>query len=186
MSNIECKTEKVSADVLIIGGGLAAMTAALEASQSGCSVLVVCKAKAGNSGATLMAAGNFAAVLSETGAGHDGESSHIEDTFNEGQKINDINLIRILTRNAGKGILFLEKQGVEFLKRDGLFDLNKPPGHSRARTVFTSNPGFPAKIRGKTITGPLRESVENKKIRVLDGVTDFRTLSTPFKSAEST
>lgn len=176
MSTIECITEKVSADVLIIGGGLAAMAAALEASKSGCSVLLACKSKIGSSGATLMAAGNLAAVLSEPEAGGDDESSHIEDTFNEGQKINDINLIKILTRNAGKGILFLEKQGVQFIKRDGRFDLNKPPGHSRARTVFTSNPGFPAKIRGKTITGPLREAVENKKIRALDGVTVFKLL----------
>ena len=139
MSTVEGKTEKISVDVLIIGGGLAAMVAALEASQSGCSVLLACKAKIGNSGATLMAAGNFAAVLSETEAKNDDEPSHIEDTFNEGQKINDINLVRILTRNAGKDLLFLEKQGVRFLKRDGIFDLNKPPGNSHARTIFTEN-----------------------------------------------
>ena len=55
--------EKITTDVLIIGGGLAAMTAALEASESPCSILVVSKSKVGNSGATLMAGSNFAGDL---------------------------------------------------------------------------------------------------------------------------
>ena len=61
--------EKITTDVLIIGGGLAAMTAALEASESPCSILAVSKSKVGNSGATLMAGSNFAAVLPEAKKG---------------------------------------------------------------------------------------------------------------------
>lgn len=176
MSIGESKTEKVSADVLIIGGGLAAMVAALEVSQFGCSVLLACKMKVGKSGATLMAGANFAAVLPKAEAGCNNEFSHIEDTYNEGWKINDINLIRTLVQNAPKGLLFLEKHGVQFMKRDGGFELNKPPGHSHARTVFTHNAGIPAKIRGKTITAPLRKALEKNRIKIFDGINIFRLL----------
>jgi fumarate reductase (CoM/CoB) subunit A len=176
MSIVAGKTEKVSTDVLIVGGGLAAMMAALEASQLGCSVILACKARVGNSGATMMAVGNFAAVMSETEAGCGDKFSHNEDTFNEGGRINDPDLIRTLTENAANGLLFLEKYGVKFLKRDGIFDLNKPPGHSHARTIFTANSSFPTKIRGKTITAPLLKALEKKKIRMLDGVTVFKLL----------
>jgi len=55
--------EKRTVDLLIIGGGLAAMMAALEAGVHPLSILVASKRKVGKSGATLMAGSNFAAVL---------------------------------------------------------------------------------------------------------------------------
>ena len=126
--------EKITTDVLIIGGGLAAMTAALEASESPCSILAVSKSKVGNSGATLMAGSNFAAVLPEAEAEGDSVALHIEDTYKEGGRINDIGLVHTLAENAAGDLLQLEGVGVKFLKRGGRFDIRKPPGHEESHT----------------------------------------------------
>lgn len=166
--------EKVKADVLIIGGGLAAMMAALEASASSSSILMVSKGKIGASGATLMAGANFAAVLPESVAKGDSVAFHIEDTLSGGEYINDPKLVRIMAENAPSDLLLLEELGVTFLKRDGQFDLRKPPGHRYSRTVFTLNPGFIIKIRGKTITEPLRQVTLKKGIPRLEGVSILR------------
>jgi len=162
--------ERISTDILIIGGGLAGMMAALEASKSTPSVLLACKAKAGNSGASLMAGSNFAAVLPDAEAEGDSVSLHVEDTILAGARLNDHALVQILAQKASEDLLYLEKLGVEFIKKEGRFDLRKPPGHRNLRTVFTINPGFPMTIRGKSFTAPLRRTIIQKKIPLLEGV----------------
>ena len=162
--------KKVSTDVLIIGGGLAAIMAALEASAFPLSVLMASKGKVGRSGATLMAGSNFAAVLPEGLEQGDTVQFHIDDTLAGGGYLNDPKLVRTLAENAARDLLFLEELGVNFLKRDGRFELRSPPGHRYPRTVFTSNPGVPIRIRGKTIMDPLMHVISGKGIRCLDGV----------------
>ncbi len=162
--------EKLKTDILIIGGGLAAMMAALEAAESPLSTLIVSKGAVGNSGATLMAYANFAAVLPEGMEGGDSISCHAEETMMAGAEINDPDLVRILTVNAPGDLLLLERLGLDFIKREGRFDLRKPPGHLRPRTVFTVNPGYPIHIRGKSITAPLRRRVMERSIPRLEGV----------------
>jgi fumarate reductase (CoM/CoB) subunit A len=169
--------EKVSTDVLIIGGGLAAMMAALEAFAFTSSVLMVSKGKIGRSGATLWAGANLAAVLPDAVEGGDSIDFHVEDTFSGGGCINDLKLIRVLAENAPGDLLLLEKLGVSFLKRNGRFDLRQPPGHRNPRTVFTLNPNVPMKIRGKTITDPLRQAVLAKDITTVEGVSIIRLIT---------
>jgi fumarate reductase (CoM/CoB) subunit A len=166
--------EQRTTDVLIIGGGLAAMMAALEASALSPSVLMASKGKIGKSGATLMAGSNFAAVLPDGEARGDSRDFHIEDTLSGGGEINDPKLVQTMVENAPPDLLFLEELGVVFLKREGHFELRKPPGHRYPRTVFTSNPGVPIKIRGKTITDPLLKVVHHRGINCLDGVSILR------------
>ena len=169
--------EKVSTDVLIIGGGLAAMMAALEAFAFTSSVLMVSKGKIGRSGATLWAGANLAAVLPDAVEGGDSIDFHVEDTFSGGGCINDLKLIRVLAENAPGDLLLLEKLGVSFLKRNGRFDLRQPPGHRNPRTVFTMNPNVPMKIRGKTITDPLRQAILAKDITTVEGVSIIRLIT---------
>lgn len=168
--------EKVTTDVLIIGGGLAAMMAALEASTFAPSLLMVSKGKIGKSGATLLAGSNFAAVLPEGEAKGDTVASHIQDTLSGGGYINDPNLVRTLAENAPRDLLLIEELGVVFLKREGRFELRKPPGHNHPRTVFTLNPGVPLRIRGKTVTDPLRQAILRKNITLMDGITILRLI----------
>ena len=169
--------ERLTTDLLIMGGGLAAMTAALEASDSPMSILMASKGKVGNSGATLMAGSNFAAVLPEAQEQGDTITLHIEDTLLSGAGINDPHLVRILARNAPTDLLWLEELGVKFLKKMGRFDIRKPPGHRNPRTVFTQNYGVPMTIRGRTITAPLLRILLQKKISFLEGVSILQMLT---------
>jgi fumarate reductase (CoM/CoB) subunit A len=166
--------EKRKTDLLVVGGGLAAMMAAIEAADSPLSILMASKGKVGVSGATLMAMANFAAVLPEGEAQGDCIAAHVEETCLAGAGINDRNLVETLAANAPKDLLLLEKLGLEFIKREGLFDLRQPPGHLRPRTVFTINPGVPMQIRGKSITAPLRRRVLEKGIPRLEGTAVVR------------
>ena len=168
--------EKRTVDLLIIGGGLAAMMAALEAGTHPLSILVASKRKVGKSGATLMAGSNFAAVLPEGEEKGDRFSFHIEDTLLGGAGINDPRLVKTLVENAPADLLHLEELGIRFIKSEGKFDLRKPPGHGNPRTVFTFNPGFPMKIRGKSITGPLQEAVREAGVPLLEGVRVIRLI----------
>src|SRR4030042_6682471 len=162
--------EKRKTDILIIGGGLAAMMAALDSAGSPLSILIASKGKVGGSGATRMAGANFAAVLPEGEAQGDCISAHVEETCLAGAEINDRDLVETLAANAPGDLLLLERPGLDFIKREGRFDLRKPPGPLRPRTVFTVNPGFPMQIRGKSITAPLRRRVLEKGIPRLEGV----------------
>ena len=52
-------SERITADVLVIGGGGAACTAAVAAARNGAKVALVCKGKTGNSGNTIMIGGSI-------------------------------------------------------------------------------------------------------------------------------
>ncbi|MBI5443370.1 MAG: FAD-dependent oxidoreductase, partial [Deltaproteobacteria bacterium] len=52
----------LTAEVLVVGGGLAGLAAAIEARRAGRDVLLLCKGKAGRSGNSLVAAGNLSGV----------------------------------------------------------------------------------------------------------------------------
>jgi len=162
--------EKLLTDILVIGGGLCGMMASLEAFKQTKSILLICKGKVGNSGASLKAGSNFAAVLPDAMAQGDSISSHVEDTISAGAYLNDLRLVEILAKKAPENIFYLEQLGVEFLKKEGHFDLRKPPGHRNFRTVFTKNPGFPLTIRGKSFTRILRQAIIQKDIPFLEGV----------------
>ncbi len=153
------------------------MTAALEASEYSTSILVASKGRVGNSGATLMAGSNFAAVLPEAQEQGDSIALHVEDTLLGGAGINDPHLVRILAQNAPADLLWLEKLGVKFLKNKGRFDMRKPPGHRNPRTVFTQNPGIPLTIRGRTITAPLLQILLRGKIPFLENVSILRLIT---------
>lgn len=62
-------SERITADVLVIGGGGAACTAAVAAARNGAKVALVCKGKTGNSGNTIMIGGSY---------GMDGESAYYD------------------------------------------------------------------------------------------------------------
>lgn len=112
-------SEKIRADVLVIGGGGAACTAAVAAARNGASVLLVSKGKAGNSGNTIMIGGSY---------GMDGESAfhqyHIpgadpsftkEDLFrsivNDGFNISDQNLVEQFVEDSPRIVYEVKEWG---------------------------------------------------------------------------
>jgi fumarate reductase (CoM/CoB) subunit A len=122
-------------DVLVIGGGLAALRAALAASEEGgARVAIAVKGKLGRSGGSATTTGGYAAVLSELETGDDLEV-HYEDTLRGGAYIADPNLVRVMTDEAPARLRELEEMGGRFLRREGRLHLAPGGDHSFARTA---------------------------------------------------
>jgi heterodisulfide reductase subunit A-like polyferredoxin len=61
-------TERLTCDVLIVGGGVAALRAAVAACEAGGDVLLCCKGIAGRSGNTVVSTADISAYIAELGA----------------------------------------------------------------------------------------------------------------------
>ncbi len=123
---------QIFTDVLVIGSGIAGLSAALEAADSA-SVLVVTK-KEPNDSCTNDAQGGIAASI---GRG-DSPQAHYEDTFSAGCGICDSEAVRILTEEAGEQVGKLMELGVGFDKDEGGLSLTREGGHGRARILHAN------------------------------------------------
>ncbi|MCP4576219.1 MAG: FAD-binding protein [Deltaproteobacteria bacterium] len=153
---------RVSCDVLVIGGGGAGLRAAIEARQAGADVLLVSKAKVGYANNTYIAK----AIIAASGWGdpHDGSRIHLEDTIKGGRFLNDPELVIAMVKEAKAEISFLEKCGVAFAKKEGCFETEHIAGHR-----------FPRHVRGEHRTGsdlilPLKQYAEKMGVRFVHRV----------------
>jgi len=124
-------------DILVIGAGIAGLTVALKAAESGKSVLLLTKG-ARPDGSTNYAQGGIASVTSP----EDSFESHIADTLEAGDGLCKKRQVEILTKNAPKAIEQLIKWGVNFTtaKNDeNNFDLHLEGGHSFRRILHTAD-----------------------------------------------
>ena len=117
------------ADVLVIGGGVAGMRAALEAAKS-CPVLLVTKEKLLESN-TYYAQGGIAAVLKD----EDSFDSHIRDTVDAGCGLADRRVVRhVITRGPAR-IHELLDWGARFDMDADQLSFTREGGHSKARII---------------------------------------------------
>jgi len=121
--------EELSADLLVVGGGLAGAAAALEALAAGASVVL---ASAG-SGASERAQGGIAVASAED----DSPLLHAQDTLAAGAQICDPTAVESLVGGSGDAMRWLQDQGVEFDRRDGRLELGLEAAHSRSRIVHS-------------------------------------------------
>jgi L-aspartate oxidase len=117
------------ADVLVIGGGLAGLRAALEV-QSALEVLVVTKDSLDESSSTY-AQGGIAGVLDP----EDQFESHIEDTIEAGKGLCDRDVVEMVVREAPQHILQLAEWGTNFDRAGDRLALTREGGHSFRRIV---------------------------------------------------
>ncbi len=157
-------------DVLVIGGGLAGLCAALWARESGCRVTIAAKGRVGRSGNTIMARNSMAAVM-ERERGEAPVQKHIEDTMAGGAYLNDQNLVHILARSARKTILWLADCGVPFRRENGAFLFKGSPGHSEERilTVDWSALGQ-SRTTGMALTLPLLGRGTDSGVEVMENL----------------
>ena len=98
-------------DVVIIGGGIAGLTAALTASQENCRVAVVSKVHVTRSH-SVAAQGGIAASLGNEEEDH--WEWHMYDTVKGSDYLADQDAVEILTKEAPNAIYMLERLGVPF------------------------------------------------------------------------
>ncbi len=89
----------IKCDLLIIGGGIAGLSAAIEASHSG-KVILLTKGKTGET-ATEYAQGGIAAAIDEE---KDSPLFHMQDTLDVGVGLSDENAVKILVNEGVKRV----------------------------------------------------------------------------------
>lgn len=154
--------EKIKCDVLIIGGGLAGLRAAIEAKKYVKDVLVLTKGYAGRGGCSSISEGIINAPLGE----NDSPKLYFSDIQKGSANVCDPKLAGILSENAKPAILSLEKYGVQFKKQNGNFVLNLSGGNSVPRTVRIEPPGPGC---GRAIPLKLMEEAKKRDIKFLEG-----------------
>ena len=116
-------------DVLIIGGGLAGLRAALGVPDH-LRVLVVTKDEVRESNSAY-AQGGIAGVMDP----EDHFEDHIADTLTAGKGLCDPEIVAMVVREAPERIAELVKWGTRFDEHDGHVSLGREGGHSHARIV---------------------------------------------------
>lgn len=102
-------------DVVIVGGGFAGLAAAATAGENGASVLVVEKMPVlGGNGVLCGGIYNAVDPVRQQAQGiEDSIELHIQNTYEGGDKIADLDLIRVLAEGAMDGLSWLEENGLE-------------------------------------------------------------------------
>ncbi len=124
---------RASADVVVVGSGLAGLLAAITARETGATVTLVAQGEIGKSANSWLASGGLAAV---TGVDpEDTPELHLQDIRRTARGLAFDDIARTFVAEAGPAIRKLESLGVAFHRKDGDLALYPAPGHSRARSV---------------------------------------------------
>jgi L-aspartate oxidase len=142
----------VSADVVVIGSGIAGLSAALHARVTGRTVLLVTKAQV-NEGSTRWAQGGIAAALSD----EDSPEEHLQDTLVAGVGLCDEEAVRILVTEGPAAVRGLIDIGAHF-DRDasGAIALTREGGHLRDRIAHAGGDATGAEI-SRALVAAVRE-----------------------------
>ena len=145
-------------DVLVIGGGGAGSSAAIEAHEAGASVMIVTKLRIGDAN-TMMAEGGIQAA-DKPG---DSPALHYLDVMGGGHYANRPELVRKLVMDGPSAIKWLNELGVEFDKaEDGTMITTHGGGTCRKRMHAAAD------YSGAEIMRTLRDEVLNRRIPVVD------------------
>ena len=153
-------------DVVVVGGGLAALSTAISALDNGATVLLVNKGLTGKSGSSAKAAGILAAAFGhgdlETRPVPDTPVKHARDTLDVGYHIGDPELVNFFTKHATSAISWLERLGVEFSRaKDGGYIQLNAPGNSCPRAVSAIG-------GGQAIMSALLHHAKARGVMILD------------------
>ncbi|MBE6776228.1 MAG: FAD-dependent oxidoreductase [Ruminococcaceae bacterium] len=145
-------------DVLVIGGGGAGSSAAIEAHEAGADVMIVTKLRIGDAN-TMMAEGGIQAADKE----NDSPVQHYLDAFGGGHFAARPELLRRLVMEAPDAIRWLNDLGVMFDKdEDGRMVTTHGGGTSRKRMHACKD------YSGAEIMRNLRDEVLNRNIPVVE------------------
>jgi L-aspartate oxidase len=122
-------------DVLVIGSGMAGLTAALGAAASGRTVHLVTKGEVSETN-TWYAQGGIAGAVGEA----DSVDLHLADTLVVGAGLCDEDVVRAVVGEAGLALRDLVALGVDFdHEASGAIDLHREGGHSLPRVLHSGD-----------------------------------------------
>lgn len=157
-SDVDLTAPDYETDVLIIGGGGAGASAAIEADEAGVKAMIVTKLRIGDAN-TMMAEGGIQAADKP----NDSPAIHFLDAFGGGHFAAKPELVKKLVTKAPEAIQWLNKLGVEFDKEpDGTMVTTHGGGTSRKRMHAAKD------YSGAEIMRTLRDEVINRGIPVID------------------
>ena len=148
-------------DTIIVGSGLAGLTAAFHASKKG-SVAIITKSQLDISN-SYYAQGGIAVVTDE----NDSFESHIQDTLVAGRDLCDLDAVKILVTEGQECVLELIRLGMQFDKENGHFVQGLEGGHSFRRILHA---GGDATGKGLTMF-MLKKVQEQKNIQAFEYTT---------------
>ena len=154
--------EKLSCDVLVIGGGGAGLRSAIAAKLCNADVLLASKTKLGPGSNTYISK----AVIAATGWGttDDDENVHIVDTVKGGRFLNDQSMVAKVAERTHSEITFLKECGVCFDMHAGKPRVIKIPGHRYSRHVYGAN------WSGSDLVLPLKRRAKQLGVRFAEQV----------------
>lgn len=121
---------RLECDVLVVGGGITGLTAAIEAARQGAAVTVLTKGPlAGDGAASWMAGTGFQAALYPP----DSPETHARDTIRVGQYVNNQQLLLTLTNELPRCLEMLDHWGMHYVKSGGRYVQDRFPGSRHAR-----------------------------------------------------
>lgn len=150
---------RIETGVLIVGGGLAALRAALEARRAGAEVTIAVKGRLGRSGASAMTSAGYSSVVSDA----DSPELHHRDTVRGGYGLNDERLVRIMTEEAPARLRELVGLGAPLqVDEEGRPAVHPSADHTEPRTVGTQS------HMGLDFTRPLARAALAEGCRALE------------------
>ena len=161
---------QIEADVIVIGSGVAGLSAAIHARRTGRSVVILTKAQI-DEGSTRWAQGGIAAALAED----DSPSEHRDDTMTAGAGLCNPEAVEVLVTEGPQAVRDLITLGANFdLDPSGEISLTREGGHHRDRIAHAGGDATGAEISRALVSAVLNdpgiEIVENAL--ALDLLTD--------------
>ena len=152
------RAPNILTDVLVIGGGVAGLRAAIEAAQYG-EVIVLVKSQMHESN-TAWAQGGIAAALSE----NDSCEAHAEDTLRVGCDLGDPEAVRVLVQEGPACVEELSRWGARLDRSGGDLATGREGGHSAARVVHAGGDATGLEL----VDTLLRVAGQNERIRIFE------------------
>ncbi|MFI6473457.1 L-aspartate oxidase [Streptomyces sp. NPDC050516] len=149
----------IDADVVVVGSGVAGLTAALRCTAAGLATVVVTKARL-DDGSTRWAQGGIAAALGEG----DTPEQHLDDTLVAGAGLCDEDAVRLLVTEGPDAVRRLIATGAHFDTDDsGAISLTREGGHHRRRIAHAGGDAT-----GAEISRALVEAVRTQAVRTIE------------------
>ncbi len=159
-------------DFLVIGSGLAGLTAAMELARHG-RVLVASKVNASECN-SFYAQGGIACVVDA----NDSIDAHVQDTLNTGHGLGDLETTEKIITEGYERIIELEHMGIEFDRRRrkghvNEYDLGQEGGHSHRRVLHAGDITGQAMMRGL-----IEETLKQKNITLCENLMAIDLITT--------